>query len=263
MERHSIKKPKISVVIPAHNEENVLTFTLEALLKQTHPNFEIVIVNNASTDKTVEVVTNFISSRKLGQEKIRIVHESKKGLLHARERGRREARGIIVANIDADCLPEADWLEKASALFDTSAGGIQRADGATKIVGVSGPYDYYDAHPSFKFSSMIMQNYIYRPVSHILQWPFVRTYMGGGAVLIGGNNLIRADILEKMGGYNTKLTFYGEDTDTAKRIAKFGRVIFTPKLPMKTSARRFKDEGTLKLTVWYLFHFFKHTFKGI
>ena len=197
------------------------------------------MVNNASSDNTAEVVSKF---------PVRLVHESKKGLLHARERGRIEAQGEIVANIDADCLPEIDWLESAAKHFEKD-----------NVVAVSGPYDYYDGHPFFRTSSLLMQNYIYRPVAHILQLPFIK----GGAVLIGGNNLIRADVLKKMGGYNTKLAFYGEDTDTAKRVAKHGRVVFNPKIKMKTSARRFREEGTVKMTARYLFHFFKQTFKGV
>ena len=255
MERHTIKKatgaktvPKISVVIPAYNEELVIAHTLRAVLAQDYPDFEVIVVNNASTDRTAEVVEKIAAMNgSNGLANLRLVHESKKGLLHARERGRVEAHGDIVANMDADCLPETDWLRIASEYFDGD------------VVAVSGPYDYHDAHPFFRASSMAMQSYIYRPVANVLQWPFVR----GGAVLIGGNNAIRADVLHKMGGYNTALVFYGEDTDTAKRVAKHGRVVFTPRVKMKTSARRFKEEGTLRMTVRYLFHFFKHTFRGV
>ncbi len=52
--------------------------------------------------------------------------------------------------------------------------------------------------------------------------------------------------------------FYGDDTEVAKRVAKYGRVVFSPKVPMKTSARRFAEEGTTRITLTYLFHFFKH-----
>ncbi len=240
---------KISVVIPAYNEAATITPTLEAILAQTYPDFEVVVVNNASTDNTAQVVNEYANKyTNKPDSRIRLVLETKKGLLHARERGRKEARGMIVANMDADCLPEKDWLENAVKHFERAG-----------VVAVSGPYDYYDAHPFFRASSYVMQNYIYRPVAFILQLPFIQ----GGAVLIGGNNLIRAEVLEKMGGYNTALVFYGEDTDTAKRVAKHGRVVFSPKISMKTSARRFKDEGTIKMTFRYLFHFFKHTFSSI
>jgi glycosyltransferase involved in cell wall biosynthesis len=241
------KHAKISVVIPAHNEAKIISKTLEAILAQKYPDFEVIVVDNASYDGTAEVVFDFLaniaSQESYIHNRVRVVTEPRKGLLYARECGRKESRGDIIANIDADCLPETDWLDVAEKYFHKHA----------DVVAVSGPYDYYDAHPYFKISSKIMQNYIYRPISHILQWPFIR----GGAVLIGGNNLIRADILKKIGGYDTRLTFYGEDTNTAKRMARHGRVIFSPKIVMKTSARRFRNEGSLTITIKYLYHFFK------
>ena len=76
--------------------------------------------------------------------------------------------------------------------------------------------------------------------------------------MIGGNSFFRADILEKAGGFNTAILFYGDDTEVARRMAAHGKVVFSTKLPIKTSARRFKDQGTYKITTFYIFHFFKH-----
>jgi hypothetical protein len=121
------------------------------------------------------------------------------------------------------------------------------------VVAVTGPYDYHDGHPLFRYSSLALQRYVYHPVSVILQMSFVKK----GAVLIGGNNFIRADILNKAGGYDTSIIFYGEDTNTAKRVAPHGKVVFDPQLSVKTSARRFKEEGSVRITVKYLFHFWR------
>jgi len=227
---------KISVVIPAHNEEQVIAHTLRALLAQDYKNYEIIVVDNASTDRTSEVARQF---------QVKVVHESKKGLLHARERGRKEASGDIIANIDADCLPEANWLRTGVTYFLNDPVG--------DIVAVSGPYDYHDAAPMFRHSSFLTQKYLYRGVNNLFQLPIIRA----GATLIGGNNFIRASAIEKAGGYDTSIIFYGEDTDTAKRVARHGRVIFSPKVIMKTSARRFKAEGTLNLMFKYWYHFFR------
>ena len=227
---------KISVVIPAHNEALVISDTIRAVLAQEYPDFEVVVVNNASTDKTADVVSAF---------PVRLVHEPRKGLLWARERGRQEATGDIVVNIDADCLPDVDWLSRGSAHFKNE-----------KIVAVTGPYDYHDGARAFRNISLFTQKNIYYFVSKILQLPFIQS----GAVLIGGNNFIRADVLKKTGGYNTSILFYGEDTDTAKRVANHGHVHFDRSLYMKTSARRFKAEGTINITVKYLFHFFRTIF---
>ncbi len=227
---------KISVVIPAYNEEESLANTLKAVLAQDYGDFEVIVVNNASTDRTAEVAAAF---------PVKVVFEARKGLLWAREAGRQAASGGIIANIDADCLPSPDWLSHAAAHF---------ADDA--VAAVTGPYDYHDGSAFFRTTSLLTQSHIYRPMNAFLQLPV----FGDRAILIGGNNLIRADILKKAGGYNTDLTFYGEDTDTAKRVCRYGKVIFSPKVVMKTSARRFKAEGAVRLMTKYWFHFFKQVF---
>jgi GT2 family glycosyltransferase len=78
-----------------------------------------------------------------------------------------------------------------------------------------------------------------------------------GGILIGGNNLIRASALKAAGGYNTDIKFYGEDTDTARRISMQGKIIFSKECIVRTSARRFKAEGTAKISAFYLYHFIK------
>ncbi len=229
---------KVSVVIPAYNEEKNIADTIQTVLAQDYSDFEVIVVNNASVDKTEEVAKKF---------DVKVVKEIRKGLLWARECGRLNAKGEIIVNIDADCLPEKDWLSRGVIHFRNK-----------NVVAVTGPYDYYDGTRFFRYTSLFTQRHLYHLMSLIIQSSMIKK----GAVLIGGNNFIRADVLKKTGGYNTSLVFYGEDTDTAKRVSKHGKVIFDKKLTMKTSARRFKDEGTLKITFRYLYHFFKVVLSG-
>jgi len=222
---------KVSVVIPAHNEERVIAATLQAVLAQDYPDFEVIVVDNASTDGTADIARAY---------PVKVVSEPQKGLLAARERGRQEATGDIVVQMDADCLPEKHWLSRGVRHFKDE-----------RVSAVAGPYDYFDGKPFFRFFSLASQKYIYRGMNSFVQM------LGSGAVLIGGNSFIRASALSKAGGYDVSIAFYGEDTDTAKRVSKQGRVIFDSKLIQKTSARRFKAEGTFKITLLYLFHFFR------
>lgn len=225
---------KVSIIIPAHNEEPHIKRCLEAALKQTYHNFEIIVVDNASTDKTGE------AARNLG---VKVVHENHKGTQWARECGRLHASGEIIANLDADCLPDSNWLEKGVHAFLSK-----------KVVAVGGPYDYYDAGNLFRKFSLFFQKTFYYWGNKLLQ------KLGKGAVLIGGNVFLRAEALSKAGGYNTKLVFYGDDTDTAKRMARIGEVVFDRNLIMPTSGRRMKKEGSIRLSLIYIYHFFRIIF---
>jgi glycosyltransferase involved in cell wall biosynthesis len=225
---------KVSIIIPAYNEEAYLAQTIRSALEQDYSDFEVIVVNNASTDRTEEIARGF--------PKVAVVNESRRGLLWAREAGRLAASGDIIANMDADCLPDRDWLSKGSLYFNDPS-----------VSAASGPYDYYDGGLVFRYVSLYMQMSIFWLTSKIVQLPGIRA----GALMIGGNNLIRAEALNRAGGYNTALTFYGEDTDTAKRISKFGQVVFSNRLIMKTSARRFKAEGIVTLGLKYFIYFFK------
>ena len=226
---------KVSIVIPAYNEEDSIANTLMAVCAQDYSDFEVIVVDNASSDKTSEIAKKF---------PVKVVREDRKGLLFARECGRKASSGDIIANVDADCLPNEKWLSKNVPYFSDS-----------KVVAVSGPYDYFDGSKFFRFTSLFLQKTLYVFMNNVLN----STRKGG--VLIGGNNMIRANILEKAGGFENSSEFYGEDTKTAKSVSKFGKIVFHPNCVMKTSARRFKKEGFLAVSMKYFYHFFKHTVK--
>jgi GT2 family glycosyltransferase len=72
----------------------------------------------------------------------------------------------------------------------------------------------------------------------------------------GGNFVLRRTALEKIGGFNTAIAFYGEDTDIARRMNQVGEVKFTFELKMFSSARRLKKEGTLRIALRYTINYF-------
>lgn len=223
------------MIIPAHNEEEHIGNVLRAICSQRYPDFEVIVVDNASTDRTAEVARSF---------PVKVIHEPKKGTHHARERGRREVKGDIIVNIDADCVPDPDWLQKGATYFTNP-----------KVVAVTGPCDYADASFFLRNILLITQKYIYPIITAIFQLPFIRK----GAVMMGGNVFIRHSALHEIGGYDTSFVFRGDDVDTAKRLLKHGRVLFKNNIMIKTSFRRFKKEGLIKASALYIFHFFRVT----
>lgn len=224
---------KVSVIIPAHNEASVIGASLDAVLAQDYPDFEVIVVDNASTDGTAAAAVAY--------GRVKVVSETRKGTMWACERGRREATGDIIVRMDADCLPEHDWLSRGTAHFERDP----------QVVVVSGPYIYYDATRVFRFASFLTQKYLYTWVHTVL-----RIFRAGG-ITMGGNTFMRASALERAGGFNTALTFYGDDTDVPKRLSRFGRCVYDPRLVNRTSARRFKAHGTVRLVLTYWYHFFK------
>lgn len=103
--------PKISVVIPLYNKGFIVSKTLESVINQTFIDFEIIIVNDGSTDDSVAIVERF------KDERILLFHQKNKGAAAARNLGIEKARGELIAFLDADDIWEANHLEELFQLY--------------------------------------------------------------------------------------------------------------------------------------------------
>lgn len=227
---NSMEKLKLSIVIPAYNEEKYLGKCLESVLREIEKSkreIEVIVVNNASSDKTKEVALLF--------KGVKVIDEQKKGLVWARQAGYLVSKGNIVANIDSDSWLSEQWIEKVFCEFEKNQ----------KLVGLSGPYIYPEM--SHAFNRIVKLWYGVGILFHL----FNQYILKRGAMMQGGNFVVRKDAMEKIGGFNTEIEFYGEDTDVACRIQKVGKVKFTFDFPMYTSSRRFMGEGLLKTAFNY------------
>jgi glycosyltransferase involved in cell wall biosynthesis len=104
------KRVRVSIVIPAYNEERHLRLCLEAIAAQTVPPFEVVVVNNNSTDQTVVVARSFPF--------VRVVHTERQGIVFARNAGFDAAKGEVIGRIDADIQLPSDWVEHVQDFYD-------------------------------------------------------------------------------------------------------------------------------------------------
>ena len=178
-----------TVIIPALNEEDYIENCLRSLRDQTFRDFEIIVVDGGSTDRTVEI------SRKYA-DRVILAPGSKIG--EARWIGVNEASGEIIVSTDADTLHPPDWLEKLTRHFEDP-----------DVVAVGGAI--YPLNPS---ETTLAYTAGLNTIANSLHW------------FIGSNMAFRKDVFEKAGGY--PLLIKGEDWSLLARLANYGRTVYDP-----------------------------------
>ncbi len=117
-ELDNIKTPSVSVIIPCYNSETLLDETMESLEKQSCKDFEVVCIDDGSTDGTLEVLHKW---EKKNGFNIRIVRQKNNGVSAARNKGISEAKGEIILFLDSDDIYHSSFIEKI-------LNGLKKAD---------------------------------------------------------------------------------------------------------------------------------------
>ena len=220
---------KFSFVIPAYNEEHYVGDCIDAILRETkgRSDTEVIVADNNSNDGTDAVVAKYPS--------VKLVRETRRGANRTRQTGFEASHGEFVAFIDADTKMPPGWLATVEKEF---------ADNP-KLVCVSGPFIYYDLPRNIR---ILVRIFYYLD---FLLYLFGRTFLGISTTIQGGNYTVRRSALEKIGGQDVTIAFYGDDTDLALRLSKVGIVKFTFKAPILTSGRRLAQEGAWMMGLRY------------
>lgn len=210
----------ISIIVCAHNEEHFLAPCLISLVEQSRPADEILVVNNASTDRTAVVAASIPG--------VRVVDEPRKGLVVARERGRQESRGDLLVYVDADCRAPRLWLARIAARFERDP----------HLLALSGNYRFYDW--DWRGRALLRAyDFTLGPATHVL----VKYIMRIGVVFYGGNFAVRRHALDRIQGFDTSIEFHGEDTNLGRRLSRVGNVELRYDCFLYTSARRYNAMG--------------------
>ncbi|MBU4300795.1 glycosyltransferase family 2 protein [archaeon] len=96
--------PKISIIVPAYNAEKTIKQCIESLLIQDYPTYEIIIVDNCSSDKTAEIIKSY--------GKVKYLYEKSKGSYLSRNTGVNYSTGEILVFTDSDCILKRNWLTR-------------------------------------------------------------------------------------------------------------------------------------------------------
>jgi glycosyltransferase involved in cell wall biosynthesis len=105
----NIDNSRVSIVIPVYNEAANLPACLDAIAAQTVRPFEVIVVDNNSSDDSALVAAEYSF--------VRVIHEPRQGVVHARDTGFRAAHGSIIGRIDADTVIATDWVETLLTIF--------------------------------------------------------------------------------------------------------------------------------------------------
>lgn len=254
---------RLSFVVPAYNEEAYLPACLDSICEQirTLPagTCEVIVVNNASTDRTREVALRYPG--------VTVVDEPRKGLTFARQAGFAASTGALIANVDADSRLTPHWVTNVLTTFaEAEANTAAKSSAAAKsntsarpeahrpLAAFSGPLVYYDLTPRQRL--LVHVFYMTAWITYAINRYILRV----GSMVQGGNFVVSRASLEAIGGFNTAISFYGEDTDIARRLNDVGEVRFTFDLKMSSSARRLKSEGMLTMAARYSINYLWTTF---
>lgn len=204
----------ISVVIPAYNEEAYISLTLESLVAQkTKKKFEVIVVDNASQDKTAEIVKSFAP-----RLPVKVVHENRRGRGQARATGFATAKGEIILSTDSDVIVPPDWIEKMSAPFVD-----QEVAGAASML--------------ITYDLSAFDNRFY----WVSDWVYMHAYrlLFGNHTVVGCSFGVRKSVYESVGGFSTALLAQ-EDVELGWKLRKAGKIVMVPDICPKISGRRFR-----------------------
>lgn len=227
-------KPPVSVVVPAYNEERYIRPCLEALKQQTYTDFELIVVDNNCTDKTAEIARSFGAT---------VIREKKQGMIPARDRGFRKARGELILRTDADTVVPQTWI-------GSFVEGFQNNPGAVALTG------------SFVSPTPKIPDMFFRMYTHV--YFFVHHMLTGHGNLHGPNMAVRKSALEQITPC-TDDTRVHEDVDLACHLAPMGKIRYVPEISIPYSLRRIRKRPVhtaVEYTRRYLRTVFTHHFLG-
>ena len=192
--------PKVSVIVCVYNGERTIDSCLASLGKLNYPNYEVVVVNDGSTDGTLQIAKSY--------DFIRLINQENQGLSSARNVGIHASTGEIVAFTDADCVADEDWLTHLVARFHTSG-----------FAAIGGP-NLSPSDDSFVASCVAVAP---GAPAHVLLDDEVAEHIPGC------NMAFRREALDAINGFDPIFRAAGDDVDICWRLQNKGyKIGFSP-----------------------------------
>lgn len=228
----------VSVIVPTYNRADCILETLETLRAQTHTHWELILVDDGSTDATCDLVTRFFGE----DTRLNYIYQQNAGVSHARNIGLKAANGDFIAFLDSDDLWKPWKLEAQLACMQAypsvgmvwtdmetiSADGTPLSDRHLRTM--YSAYSYHTMDTLFQGSTAV-QNIPGIPADSLKEGTDAFFYHGDiyAAMILGSlvhtsTVLLRRERAQQVGGFDERLKHSGEDYDFHLRTCSFGTV---------------------------------------
>lgn len=194
-----MKKPLISVLMPAYNAEHFISEAIESILEQTFSDFELIVIDDGSKDDTLAKIQQYANK----DSRVRVISQENIGFVPTLNKARLLAQGDIIARMDADDISHPDRFEMQIKYLE------EHAD----IVCVSGNYEYMD-EVGRKLTT------IYMPLNDD---DIQSSCLNGAPALCHGCSMMRRWALDDTGGYIVGME-PAEDLDLWLRLGEVGKL---------------------------------------
>lgn len=219
-------KPKVSIIIPTYLEEKYIGKTLKSIKKQNYKNYEIIVVDSNSKDKTIKIAKKYA-------DKIIILKE--RGIAKARNCGANESSGEILLFLDADVVLNKNFIKNMVEKFKDK-----------KIVGVCG---YIKTHGS------LINRFIFALCSEIVWFLLKLKLPSFYGICMGW----RRDVFKSVGGFDENLVT-AEDIDFTKKAKRKGSCVLMRESKVITSPRRIIGMGLMRTLKFHTINFLRYKF---
>lgn len=202
-------QPLVSVVVPAHNSERHLRECLESVVGQTYTSWQLIVVDDGSTDSTRMVAEAFVNQ---DPDRVRVLSTSNQGLSMARNHGTRMSSGEMVAYLDSDDIWMPRKLEKQIELLQNDEDAVAATCDLVRFMD-DRPERYVMS--SFQWTDQNVDAWLLQE---------------GPAPGLGSTLIIRRRALTDLGEFDASLGSHAEDLDFGYRLHRYGRVTTVPEV---------------------------------